>query len=57
MWAGTVVSVHLAREEGAPTYAVSEARAVAGAGLEGDRNFQPDGGLKTGVDIAQEQDL
>jgi len=45
MWAGTVVSVHLAREEGAPTYAVSEARAVAGAGLERDRNFQPDGGL------------
>ena len=43
MWAGSVVSIHLARVEGAPTFAVPEVRAVAGAGLEGDRNFQPPG--------------
>ena len=44
MWEGAVVSVHLARETGAPTFAVSQVMAVAGAGLEGDRNFRPGGG-------------
>ncbi|HZD68884.1 MAG TPA: MOSC domain-containing protein [Actinomycetes bacterium] len=43
MWAGSVVSVHLAGQVGAPTFPVGEVRAVAGAGLEGDRNFQPAG--------------
>jgi MOSC domain-containing protein YiiM len=45
MWEGAVVSVHLARQQGTPTFAVPEVKAVAGAGLEGDRNFQPDAGL------------
>jgi MOSC domain-containing protein YiiM len=34
---GEVVSIHIAPEEGAPTVAVDEIRAVAGKGLEGDR--------------------
>jgi MOSC domain-containing protein YiiM len=45
MWEGSVVSMHLAREQGAPTFPVPEVRAVAGAGLEGNRYFfQPGGG-------------
>ncbi len=43
MWTGSVVSIHLAHTEGTPTFGVSEVRAVAGAGLEGDRYFQPAG--------------
>lgn len=44
MWEGSVVSIHLASEEGAPTFPVPEVRAVAGAGLEGNRYFfQPSG--------------
>ncbi len=43
MWEGSVVSVHLAKEMGAPTYPVPEVQAVAGAGLEGDRNFKQGG--------------
>jgi MOSC domain-containing protein YiiM len=34
---GAVVSIHLAPSGGAPTKLVSEARALAGKGLEGDR--------------------
>jgi hypothetical protein len=37
MWEGSVVSVHLAPEAGAPMIAVPEARALVGRGLEGDR--------------------
>lgn len=36
---GTVVSIHLAKESGEKHASVSEARAVAGYGLEGDRYF------------------
>jgi MOSC domain-containing protein YiiM len=43
MWAGAVVSVHLAAREGEPTFPVTEVLAVAGAGLEGDRHFQAEG--------------
>jgi MOSC domain-containing protein YiiM len=44
MWQGSVVSIHLAKQEGAPTFPVATANAVAGAGLEGNRYFKlPDG--------------
>jgi len=39
MWQGTVVSLHITRAAGQPMETVSEARAVAGRGLEGDRYF------------------
>jgi MOSC domain-containing protein YiiM len=50
---GTVVSIHLASRRGAPMAAVAEARAVAGAGLEGDRFFAaaPPGGARKGCEI------
>ena len=37
MFTGEVISIHIASEEGAPTVAVGEVRAVEGKGLEGDR--------------------
>jgi MOSC domain-containing protein YiiM len=43
MWAGSVVSIFLAEAEGAATFAVDEVKAVAGAGIEGDRTFRPGG--------------
>ena len=43
MWAGSVVSIFLAEAEGAATLAVDEVKAVAGAGIEGDRTFRPGG--------------
>jgi MOSC domain-containing protein YiiM len=42
MWRGRVVSIHVAPTAGAETTAVPAVRAVAGAGLEGDRYFQTD---------------
>ena len=36
-WQGSVVSIHVAPEAGAPMVGVAEARALAGRGLEGDR--------------------
>ena len=36
-----VISIHLAAEIAAPVYAVESVEAVAGAGLRGDRKFQP----------------
>jgi MOSC domain-containing protein YiiM len=36
-WQGSVVSIHVAPEAGAPMVVVPEARAQAGRGLEGDR--------------------
>ena len=39
MWEGNVVSIHVAPEASAPMKAVTEARAVPGRGLEGDRYF------------------
>lgn len=39
MWQGSVVSIHIATEAGAPMATVAEARAVPGRGLEGDRYF------------------
>ncbi len=35
----SVVAIHLAAQESAPVFAVDRVRAVAGAGLEGDRYF------------------
>lgn len=40
---GTVVSIHIAPEAEAPTTSVTEARAVPGRGLEGDRYFEESG--------------
>lgn len=39
MWQGSVASIHIAREAGAPMASIAEARAVPGRGLEGDRYF------------------
>jgi MOSC domain-containing protein YiiM len=39
MWQGSVVSIHIAADAGAPLQVVPEARAVPGLGLEGDRYF------------------
>jgi MOSC domain-containing protein YiiM len=39
MWDGRVVSLHLAGEASAPMQTVTEAHAVPGRGLEGDRYF------------------
>jgi len=44
MRAGSVVAIYLAEAEGAATFAVDEIKAVAGAGIEGDRTFRPAGG-------------
>ena len=40
MWQGTVVNIHIAAEAAKPLESVSEIRAVAGKGLEGDRYFK-----------------
>ncbi len=39
MWKGTLVSIHIAPEATVSPQSVTEARAVAGKGLEGDRYF------------------
>lgn len=39
MWRGSVVSIHVAPEASAPMQSITEARAVPGKGLEGDRYF------------------
>ena len=39
--AGTVIAIHLAEVESGPVHAVDSAEAVAGAGLRGDRYFEP----------------
>ena len=41
---GNVVSIHIAPKEGAPVQSLQSVRAVAGKGLEGDRNFQDGAG-------------
>ena len=43
MFEGTVVSINIALDAGAPMRSVSEARAVPGRGLEGDRYFDQKG--------------
>ena len=43
MFEGTVVSINIAPEAEAPMRSVSEARAVPGRGLEGDRYFDQEG--------------
>ncbi len=40
---GTVIAIHLARTSEAPIESVSEVRAIAGQGLEGDRYFRMTG--------------
>ena len=39
--AGTVIAIHVAPEHGAPTQSVDRVEAVTGAGLRGDRHFEP----------------
>jgi hypothetical protein len=39
MWEGSVVSIHIALEASAPMQSCSEAKAVPGRGIEGDRYF------------------
>ena len=39
----TVVAIHIGEEESGPLRSVDSVRAVAGRGLEGDRNFHADG--------------
>jgi hypothetical protein len=39
MWEGSVVSIHIALEASAPMQSRSEARAIPGRGLDGDRYF------------------
>jgi MOSC domain-containing protein YiiM len=43
MWEGQVVSLHIAPAASAPTQTVTEARAVPGRGLEGDRYWSATG--------------
>jgi len=43
MWQGSVVSISMTGDGGAPMSAVDEAKAVAGRGLEGDRYFSKRG--------------
>ena len=43
MWQGSVVSISITPDGGAPMSAVDEAKAVAGQGLEGDRYFAKQG--------------
>lgn len=43
MFQGTVISIHIAADAAAPMQTVSEARAVPGRGLEGDRYFEHKG--------------
>ena len=54
---GEVVSIRIAPEEGAPTVAVPEVRAVAGRGLEGDRYFFRSGTFSRKADPAREVTL
>jgi MOSC domain-containing protein YiiM len=46
MFKGEVISIHIASEEGAPTFEVRQVEAVAGRGLEGDRYFNKAGKMK-----------
>lgn len=39
MWQGSVVSIHIAKNDSAPMESLSAVRAVPGRGLEGDRYF------------------
>lgn len=43
MWRGDVASLHIAGTAAEPMRALHEVRAVAGAGLEGDRHFDKTG--------------
>lgn len=43
MSAGHLVSIHIARVESTPTEALDRVRVAPGCGLEGDRNYRPDG--------------
>jgi len=43
MWKGSVVSIHIALEASAPMQSRSEARAIPGRGLDGDRYFTEKG--------------
>jgi MOSC domain-containing protein YiiM len=47
MWKGTLVAIHITPEATAPLQSVTEARLVAGKGLEGDRYFSGRGTWST----------
>jgi MOSC domain-containing protein YiiM len=40
MWRGEIISIHVAPSGGAPMKSITNARVVAGRGLEGDRYFE-----------------
>ncbi len=54
---GNVHSIHIAPEEGGATRSVDSVRAVAGAGLEGDRYYDPDGSASSKRDPGWEATL
>jgi MOSC domain-containing protein YiiM len=56
-FAGEVASIHLASEEGAPVFEVTEVRAVPGKGLEGDRYFKLAGTFSRKLGPAREVTL
>lgn len=47
MWEGSVFSLHIAAQSSAPMRSVTEARAIPGRGLEGDRYFAGTGFYST----------
>src|SRR6516225_1003270 len=57
MWKGTLVAIHITPEATAPLQSVTEARLVAGKGLEGDRYFSGRGTWSTHLGSGREVTL
>jgi MOSC domain-containing protein YiiM len=57
MWKGTLISIHIAPEATVPLQSVTEVRAVAGKGLEGDRYFTGHGTWSTHPGLGREVTL
>ncbi|HVP01893.1 MAG TPA: MOSC domain-containing protein [Solirubrobacteraceae bacterium] len=53
----SVVAIHLAAEEGAPVFAVEHVEAVAGAGLRGDRYFEPGADPERQLTLVESEEL
>jgi MOSC domain-containing protein YiiM len=54
----SVVAIHVGEEESGPLRSVDSVRAVAGKGLEGDRNFHADGaGSGKALTLVEEQSV
>ena len=53
----TVVAIHLAEVESGPVHAVDRVRAVAGAGLEGDRYFEPGADPERQLTLIESEEL